>query len=290
MADTPATALRDAPDAPLLVGLSGGLDSTVLLHALAADAAVRARGLRAIHVRHDLQPAAAAWAQHCVEFCAAMQVALQVVPVHVRLGSGLGLEGAAREARHAAFAAALAPAEVLVLAHHRDDQAETVLLRLLRASGSGGLAAMRGSRLFAQGRLWRPLLELPRAALLGYAQAHELRWIDDPSNADAAFDRNFLRHRVLPVLRTRWPGADAALARSAALLAEDAALLAEEAQARLQLARTADPHTLSVPALCALSPAWRGARAAPLARRPRAAAAARSRLCADRRRTAAGAP
>jgi tRNA(Ile)-lysidine synthase len=252
-----ADVARATPDTPLLVAFSGGLDSTVLLHLLAADANVRARGLRALHVRHDLQSAAAAWEMHCRRVCAALGIELQVLAVQVARDSGLGLEAAARAARHSAFAAELRAGETLVLAHHRDDQAETVLLRLLRASGSDGLAAMRALRDFGQGRLWRPLLDIPRAQLLAQARALGLEWIEDPSNADEHHDRNYLRHRVLPLLDARWPGAGAALARSAQLLAEDAQLLEDEAARRLLAARTADPATLATAPLLALSPAWR---------------------------------
>lgn len=257
MPDPIAALTRATPDGPLLVAFSGGLDSTVLLHALAAQSGVRAQGLRAIHVQHDLQSAAPDWTQHCLRVCQDWQVALEVRAVHVPLDSGLGLEGAAREARQVAFAATLAAGETLVLAHHQQDQAETVLLRLLRAAGSEGLSAMRERRPFAGGSLWRPLLDCPREALLAYAQGRQLQWLEDPSNADPRFDRNFLRQRVLPALRERWPEADAALARSAELLAADAALLAIEAEARLQAARTGDAATLSTPALLALSPPWR---------------------------------
>jgi tRNA(Ile)-lysidine synthase len=252
-----ADVARASPGTPLLVGLSGGLDSTVLLHLLAGDEDVRARGLRAMHVQHDLQSSASDWAAHCSRLCAAMSIPLAIAPVHVERDSGMGLEAAAREARHAAFAAGLRAGETLALAHHRDDQAETVLLRLLRASGSEGVAAMRSLRAFGDGRLWRPLLALPRAVLLDYALEHALEWIEDPSNADTRHDRNFLRHRVLPLLHERWPNAGASLARSARLLAEDAQLLEEEAALRLLAARTHDPHTLLTAPLNALSPAWR---------------------------------
>ena len=245
------------PVAPVLVGFSGGLDSTVLLHALAAMPAQRGRGLRALHVHHGLHADADAWAAHCLQLCRDWGVACEVARVHVDPGSGLGPEGAARAARHAAFAEALAPGECLALAHHRGDQAETVLLRLLRAAGSDGLGAMRARRPFARGELWRPLLDLPRDALRGYAQEHGLRWIEDPANAEEGFDRNFLRERVLPLLSRRWPGAEAALAHSAGLLAEDAQLLAAEAARRLQPARTADSRTLALAPLLAMQAPWR---------------------------------
>mgnify|MGYP003592097362 FL=1 len=240
-----------------LVGFSGGLDSTVLLHALAAAPAIRAAGLRAVHVHHGLHANADAWAAHCNAVCAELGVELAVHRVRVDRDGGDGPEAAARAARREAFARELRPGERLALAHHLDDQAETVLLRLLRASGSGGLAAMREQRAFAQGSLWRPLLQVPRARLLAYAQAHGLRWIEDPSNTDENLDRNFLRQRVLPLLRERWPSGSEALARSATLLAEEAAALQEEASRRLAMAQTIDPQVLQVHALLGESTTWR---------------------------------
>jgi tRNA(Ile)-lysidine synthase len=212
-------------NSPILVGLSGGLDSTVLLHLL-AHSPLRSNGLRAIQVHHGLHADADAWAAHCESLCASLDVPLTVVRVEVRDG-GDGPEAAARAARHAAFERELRDGEILALAHHRDDQAETFLLRALRGSGPDGLGAMRAWRRFGHGWLWRPLLAQPRAALRDYATAHELRWIEDPSNADQRFDRNFLRNRVLPLLRERWPQADASFARSAALNADAADALAQ---------------------------------------------------------------
>lgn len=218
----------DPPDAraPVLVGFSGGLDSTVLLHWLASSAAQRAIGLSAIHVDHGLHAQSEAWARHCQQVCDALALALRRVRVEVPRNQGNGLEAAARDARHAAFNAALVPGQRLALAHHRDDQAETFLLRALRGSSVDGLAAMAGERDFAAGTLWRPLLSLPRQTLLDYARRHQLHWLDDPSNDSLVHDRNFLRHRILPLLRERWPQADTALARSATLSGQAAQLLA----------------------------------------------------------------
>ncbi|UHQ22021.1 tRNA lysidine(34) synthetase TilS [Lysobacter sp. 5GHs7-4] len=252
-----ADALRDLPQGPLCVGYSGGLDSSALLHLLAASPQVRERGLRAWHVHHGLHPRADDWAAHCARTCAALSVPLTVSQVQVALGSGDGPEAAARRARHAAFEAGLAADETLALAHHRDDQAETFLLRALRASGPDGLAAMRRWRDCGHGRLWRPLLDLPRAALEAYAREHALQWIEDPSNADDAYDRNFLRTRVLPLLRERWPQADAALAASAALNAQAATLLQQDDALALASVRSADPQALSRADLRALAPARR---------------------------------
>ncbi|MEO7251074.1 MAG: tRNA lysidine(34) synthetase TilS [Arenimonas sp.] len=242
---------------PVLVGYSGGMDSTVLLHALCANDAARARGVRAIHVAHGLHPDAGLWTQHCRRFCEQSGIELIVEQVHVDRNLGQGLEGAAREARYAAFATHLRADECLALAHHRDDQAETVLLRLLRASGSQGLSSMRSLRVLAAGNIWRPLLDVARASLLEYARRHDLRWIEDSSNDDLRFDRNFLRHRILPVVAERWPQYAQALARSAQLLAEDAQLLEAEVDHRLAQVRTCESDALSVTGLLALDKPWR---------------------------------
>jgi tRNA(Ile)-lysidine synthase len=241
-----------AGDGAVVAAFSGGLDSTVLLHLLATDATVRARGLRALHVHHGLQPAADDWASHCERACATLGIALQLERVQVARGNGLGPEGAARAARHAAFADALAPGEVLALAHHQDDQAETFLLRALRASGTDGLAAMRPLRALGAGLLWRPLLDVPRARLLQHACEAGLAWVEDPTNTRADADRNHLRLHVLPALRERWPHAGAALARSAALSAEAADLLDAEDAAALGAAAAACAGAVDVEVLRAL--------------------------------------
>ena len=243
---------------PVVAAFSGGLDSCVLLHLLAAAPRIRAAGLRALHVHHGLHPDADAWAAHCQTVCDALGVALTVARVQVDRTAGLGLEGAARAARHAAFADALGDDEILALAHHRDDQAETFLLRALRSAGPDGLAAMRPWRRLGRGWLWRPLLDQPRAALHAHALAQGLRWIEDPGNASLDHDRNFLRHAVLPRLRERWPQAAEALARSATLCADGADLLAAEDGAALAAARRA-PRDVAIEALQVL-PATRRTR------------------------------
>lgn len=247
-------ALDPVPEGPVAVALSGGLDSTVLLHLLAARDDVRGRGLRALHVDHALHADSATWTAHCRALCAALGIGFESRRVDVR-PQGEGLEAAARAARQAAFLDWQRAGETLALAHHRDDQAETVMLRLLRGAGDG-LAAMRVHRPFGQGALWRPLLAWPRAELQAWAQARGLRWLDDPSNANERHDRNFLRHRVLPLLVERWPQAPAALARSAGLLATQADLLAGEDQRRLAMLQGLDPTRLDLPALMAQPAAW----------------------------------
>jgi len=232
------------------------MDSTVLLHRLAQDSALRVHGLGAIHVHHGLQPDADAWAAHCEALGATLGVPVRVYRVQVDTARGEGIEAAARRARHAVFADAMQAGDIIALAHHRDDQAETFLLRALRASGPDGLAAMRPWRAFGAGWLWRPLLASPREALQAYADANALRWIEDPTNRSIALDRNFLRHEVLPLLRQRWPHVDLAFARSAALSAEAADLLARQDRDVLARAATADPAALRVAPLrdaCAAS-------------------------------------
>ena len=245
-------ALRPAHSAALLVGLSGGLDSTALLHALARDEQSLACGLRAVHVHHGLHAAADDWAAHCKVLCDTLGVDLQVVAVDVDRNGGEGLEAAARKARYSAFGRMLGEGELLVTAHHRDDQAETFLLRALRGSGPDGLAAMRPRRKFAAGWHWRPLLDTPRSDLLAYARQHGLAWLDDPGNEDLRHNRNFLRQRILPLLRERWPQVDAAFSRSAVLSADAAELLAGEDALALAMTRTLDPRAISVAALLRL--------------------------------------
>ncbi|WP_241685964.1 tRNA lysidine(34) synthetase TilS [Stenotrophomonas sp. MA5] len=240
-------------DAPLLVGYSSGLDSTVLLHWLRRCTQAAGVGLRAVHVHHGLQPHADAWVHHCQQQCAALGIELVVHRVQVETGTGLGLEGAARQARRAAFVASLRDGETLALAQHQDDQAETFLLRALRGSGVDGLAAMSGDSMLAGHRLWRPLLQVPRDALHEYARAHDLHWIEDPSNDDAYADRNFLRLQVLPLLRQRWPHAAAALAGSADHCARTRGLLQEE-DTELLAHLEAAPRVLSLQLLRQVSP------------------------------------
>lgn len=229
---------------PVLVGFSGGLDSSVLLQLLAADAGVRGRGLRAIHVHHGLAAQADDWAAHCERSCGRLGVPLRVARVDVARDAGLGLEAAARQARYRAFENELGEGELLALAHHRDDQAETFLLRALRGSGVDGLRAMPAWRPLGRGWLWRPLLEQPRDALLAHARVAGLEWVEDPSNTAGDHDRNHLRLHLMPLLRERWPHAGAMLARSAALAGEAARLLATEDAAALAAASTAQPRVL----------------------------------------------
>ena len=215
----------------LCVALSGGRDSVVLLHALSRLAALMnvPVTLSALHVHHGISAHADRWAAFCTRLCEEWQLPLRVVHVEVPRNSGEGLEGAARRLRHAAFADG--DADWLLLAHHRDDQAETVLLNLLRGAGVAGAAGMLAERAQGDGaRLLRPLLGVARADIEAYAAEYALCWIDDESNADVHFRRNYLRREVMPGLEEKFPGARKALARAAGHFAEAAQLLDELAE------------------------------------------------------------
>ncbi|WP_300271038.1 tRNA lysidine(34) synthetase TilS [Halomonas sp.] len=244
------------PGRRVWVALSGGLDSCLLLTLAAAAARRHPRPLRALHVHHGLQEAADGFERHCRALCERLGVGLDVERVRVDAASGQGLEGAAREARYAAFARRVGEGETLWLAQHRDDQAETFLLAALRGSGPRGLGAMPPRRLWRGRRLERPLLDRSRAELAAAARCLGVAWVEDPTNAAPDPDRNYLRHAVLPRLGERWPHAAASLARSATLAAEADGLLAELAE--LDLARLGgDPARLPLAGLAELSPARR---------------------------------
>jgi len=234
----------------LHVAFSGGLDSTVLLHALAQLAKEeKLPPLSALHIAHGLQQAAEDWPQHCQRFCQSLGIPLQVIPVKVDT-TNASLERAAREARHSAFAQQLKSGELLLLAQHQDDQAETVLLRLLRGAGVRGLSAMPGSRPLGQGHLLRPLLDCPRQLLENYAKFEGLSWIEDPSNQDTRFARNHLRQVVLPTLREHWPAASQTIARASENVSEAQQLLDELAANDLSSAQTPSPWPwLKLPSL-----------------------------------------
>jgi tRNA(Ile)-lysidine synthase len=209
------SALTELPAGPVAIAFSGGLDSSVLLHALAGSQRARERGLRAIHVDHGLHPQSSDWATHCERFSEDCGIPALLLKARIENRRGLGLEAAARKARYASFAEALGENEILAFAHHQDDQTETVLLKLLRGAGPEGLGAMRELRRLGKAWAWRPLLGIRRDDLRRYAEQAGLVWLDDPSNDDARIDRNYLRHDVLPTLRERWPRADASISQSA---------------------------------------------------------------------------
>lgn len=228
------------PDAHCVVAFSGGLDSTVLLHQLVSWQRQQPQlRVRALHVHHGLSPNADRWAVHCQQVCQAWHLACDVL--YVQLDAKMqGIEAAAREARYQALREQLQPGERLLTAQHLDDQCETLLLALKRGSGPAGLAAMPAQRELHGFWHLRPLLQTSRAQLEAYAAAHQLRWIEDESNGDSRFDRNFLRLHILPLLQARWPHFSRASARSAALCAEQEQLL-DELLAE-QLAELCDAH------------------------------------------------
>jgi tRNA(Ile)-lysidine synthase len=238
------------------LGLSGGLDSSVLLHLLVRLRPEFGYSLQAEHVNHRISPHADEWADICAHICSAVDVPLSIHAVDV-VDSGEGIEAAARRARYAVFAGL--DADVLALAHQRDDQAETVLLNLLRGSGLVGAAAMPAERLLgkeqrpARLRVLRPLLGVFRDEVRSYAVLHGLRWIEDESNAETRLARNFLRLEAIPLLEQRFPGCRSSLARSADLAADAAELLDE--LARIDLGDTAErAGGLAVAALRSLTP------------------------------------
>ncbi|MGH8191992.1 MAG: tRNA lysidine(34) synthetase TilS [Rhodanobacteraceae bacterium] len=232
--------VRTADPPALCVAFSGGTDSTALLHALAQLPEARERGLRALHIDHGLHPDSAGWAAHCARFCESLDVMLDVLRVSVDTAGGEGLEGAARRARHAAFAQHLREGEWLVLAQHRDDQIETVLLKLLRGAGPEGLAGMRLRRPLGRGIAWRPLLETGREELRNYLISNDVKWLNDPANRDPRFARNVLRHEILPALARNWPHAGTSILHSASLCRAASDYLTRDANAAFALLRRED--------------------------------------------------
>jgi tRNA(Ile)-lysidine synthase len=216
--------LPEFPDVPLCVAFSGGCDSTALLAAL-AQLPHAPRALRALHIDHRLQPNSRRWSQHCRRIARRLQVPLGVRSADIVRARGESLEAAARAARYRLLGAALTEGEALLTAHHQDDQLETVLLQLLRGAGVAGLAAMPALAPLGSGVLVRPLLTVPRAALGDWVRTQRLPWVEDESNAQLRPDRNYLRMRVLPGVRERWPAAAATVSRSARHLAEAQQLL-----------------------------------------------------------------
>ncbi|HBH63847.1 tRNA lysidine(34) synthetase TilS [Erwinia persicina] len=211
----------------VLLAYSGGLDSSVLLHQLVLLRRQRpALQLRAVHIHHGLSPRADDWVAHCRQQCLQWQVPLVVCHVTVDARHG-GIEAAARGARYQVFSQQLQAGETLLTAQHQDDQSETLLLALKRGSGPAGLAAMPAHRQMGQHRHLRPLLAFGRLQLEDWAQEHCLTWIEDESNADPRYDRNFLRLQVMPLLNARWPHFSHAVARSASLCGEQEQLLDE---------------------------------------------------------------
>ncbi len=236
----------------LVVALSGGLDSAVLATALSrAGTPFRGLSLRAVHVDHGLQGAAADFRRGCEALCRRLSLPLTVIEVRVATPRGASVEAAARDARYDGLARELAVDECLLTAHHATDQAETVLLQLLRGAGLKGLAAMPLCRPLGAGWHLRPLIDVVKDELLRFAAREGIGAVADPMNGDLRFDRAFLRARVWPLLAGRWPGAAVALSRTARHAADAQALLDEAAAPLMSALRDGDG--LSVTGLRALS-------------------------------------
>jgi tRNA(Ile)-lysidine synthase len=208
------------------IGYSGGVDSHVLLHCCASIAQLTGK-LTAVYVHHGLQAEAESWAGHCEQTAKDLGVEFLTLRVNAKAASGESPEEAARNARYAALKSLLNVDDVLLLAQHREDQLETVLLQLFRGSGLRGLSGMPECQAFGAGVMLRPLLNTPKQAISDYAQAHQLSWVEDPSNESNDYDRNFLRNAVVPLLEQRWPALDKTVARSAKHCA-DAQVLVDE--------------------------------------------------------------
>lgn len=226
------------PKQRVLLALSGGLDSSVLLHLLAAARQDFLFELHAMHVHHGLSSNADNWADFCLRQCALLNVPIEVARVNVDKNSKLGIEGAARQLRYdALFNCQINGTlpDFIITAHHQDDQAETLLLQLFRGAGVKGLSSM--ASMDESRRLLRPLLGVSRQALLDYATQQNLSWCDDESNDDTQYERNFVRHEIVPVLEARYQSIASILARTASHLAEANDLLervaAEDARSLL---------------------------------------------------------
>lgn len=243
------------PSNRFVLALSGGLDSQVLLHALASLFRERdhLNQLHAIHIHHGLSVNADSWAQHCRETCRQLEVSCEIIAVNAKPFPGQSPEEAARIARYTQFAQHIAQGDYLLTAHHQDDQAETLLLQLFRGAGLKGLASMPQWTPFAKGYHLRPLLDVTRADLTAYAKQHRLRWVDDESNSETRYDRNYIRHELMPRIKQRWPSIEKTLARSAQHCAQGQTLLEELADQDFAAVQGKTANTLSIRQLKALS-------------------------------------
>jgi tRNA(Ile)-lysidine synthase len=221
----------------LILAYSGGLDSTVLLHQLASDPDIHKK-LHAVHINHSLSPNADQWQQHCATVCEQLNIPFIAIKINIETKPGDSLEAVAREQRYAELAKFVTEGSALLTAQHQDDQAETILLQLFRGAGVKGLAAMPEQKSFGNGVLLRPLLNKTRDELLHYAQEHNLKWLEDESNQNQNFNRNYLRHTVMPLLQQRWPSITTTLSRSSQHCAEAAELLLELAEIDYELCQS----------------------------------------------------
>jgi len=220
-----------------ILAYSGGLDSQVLLHLLQRSKL----NISAVYIDHGLQAQSLDWAEHCRQQCLQFNIPFQTISVNGAAAKGESPEAAARLARYAALKKLLQKNVCLLTAQHQDDQAETVLLQLLRGGGAAGLAGMPAMTQFSSGWHARPLLNVSQDAILDYAQANQLHWVEDPSNQHVNFDRNYLRHKIIPGMLQRWPALNKTLCRFSQQQAENSKLLDELAKldlSTLQLEKT----------------------------------------------------
>ena len=236
----------------IYIGYSGGIDSHVLLHLCASMAHLKEK-ITAVYVHHGLQLEADAWAEHCKKTATDLGVDFKVIRVDAIAGQGESPEEVARNARYTALRTLIETDDLLLVAQHREDQLETVLLQLFRGSGLSGLSAMPAFMNFGKGVLLRPLLNTPKIAVEVYAKLHNLSWIEDPSNQSNNFNRNFLRNAIVPLLKQRWPACDKTVARSAGHCAEAQLLLSEQAKKLFLLIFNVLDETLSISQLIAYS-------------------------------------
>jgi tRNA(Ile)-lysidine synthase len=229
----------------IIIAYSGGLDSAVLLDLVWRSRKQHSR-LIALHVNHGLSVHSVSWADFCSNACDVYGIAIEIMSVKVDGQSGEGLEAAARHARYRAFESAMGQGDTICLAHHGDDQAETLLLQLMRGAGVKGLAAMPSSIEFSRGKMVRPLLGFDRRQLESYARQRKLTWIEDESNVDLRFDRNFLRHQVMPLLKGRWKGVVATVSRSAELCGEAESILEDLGREDWRRCRGDGDHAVSI--------------------------------------------
>lgn len=244
--------IKLAAGRPVCIAYSGGVDSHVLLHLLATTRHPQLPAVRALHIDHGLNPASTKWAEHCQQVAEKLDISVETIRVTVENIDELGLEAAARQARYHAFRYDLAEDEVLLTAQHQQDQAETLMLQLLRGAGPTGLSGMWPEVSLDGLTIVRPFLNISKDDILHYASLHQLDWIDDPSNADLTLNRNFLRHQIWPVLSARWPAVSKTLSRSAEHCREAVTLMRELAELDAQSVCPEDTKQLSLPALLTL--------------------------------------
>ena len=246
--------IANCTDRVIWVAYSGGMDSHVLLHLLASSQELPCHRLKAIHIDHRLHDDSAQWAMHCAKVANTLGVDFQSIEVEVLNIDSMGLEAAARMIRYQTIAEKLSTKDIVFTAQHQEDQAETLLIQLLRGSGPKGLSAMAPLSPIGKAQMMRPLLNTNQVDIKAYAKDHKLEWIDDPSNINNKFNRNYLRHEVWPSITKRWPSASRLLSRSAQHCADADTLLTDLAKIDLAvLSVKGGENSLNIDGLLSLS-------------------------------------